>query len=116
LEFALVVPILFLLIWGGMNFSRAYQRLNVLTGSLREGARYGATLNPVDQALIRTKVATYSAAFGFPIDANQVTAVLNVEAVEVSVTNYALFTDLTGFGVLDAITVTRKAIFRWERS
>lgn len=114
-EFALVIPLLLIMLWGTIIMSRGYQRLNVLTGSLREGARYGATLNPVDQSLIRTKITNYSTAFGFTIDATQVTAQLVGNEVQVSVTNYPLFVGLGGFG-LASITVSRMAIFRWERS
>ncbi|MBL0170966.1 MAG: pilus assembly protein [Gemmatimonadaceae bacterium] len=119
-EFALVVPIFFLLVWGGLSFSRAYQRLNVLTGALREGARYGATLSAGTIGAVedsaRARITIYSTAFGFPVDPNQVTAALVGNEVRVSVTNYPLFADLTGFSVLSTITVTRQAIFRWERS
>ncbi len=123
-EFALVVPFFFLLVWGGLVFSRAYQRLNVLTASLREGARYGATLDPLVIATVqdsaRARIATYSTAFGYPIDINQVVVTAPVPGVSddvvVSVTNYPLFNDLTGFFGLNLITVSRTAIFRWERS
>ncbi|MBL0172258.1 MAG: pilus assembly protein [Gemmatimonadaceae bacterium] len=119
-EFALVVPIFFLLVWGGLSFSRAYQRLNVLTGALREGARYGATLDSLTigavEASVRARITVYSTAFGYPVDPSQVTAALVGNEVQVSVTNYPLFADLTGFSVLSTITVTRQAIFRWERS
>jgi Flp pilus assembly protein TadG len=117
-EFALVVPLLFLLVWAGLNFSRAYQRLNVLTGSLREGARYGATLPAAafSQATVRTRVSSYSTSFGFPIDVNQVTVTLSgsPQSVTVSVTNYPLFANLTGFSGLSSVTVTRSAVFRYE--
>jgi hypothetical protein len=115
-EFALVVPILFLLVWGTLNFSRAYQRLNVLTAALREGARYGATMNPVDEDAIRIKVRNFSSAFGYPIDDTQLNPLgLFGDQVEVGVTNYELFSDLSFFG-LSNIRVTRRAVFRWERA
>ena len=116
-EFALVVPIFFLLVWGGLVYSRAYQRLNVLTTSLREGARYGATLSVVDQDLIRQRVDSVASAFGYSaLDVTQVFAVLVGDEVQVGVTNYLLFYDLQFFFGLDAIPVSRTAIFRWERS
>jgi len=119
-EFALVVPFFFLLVWGGLVFARAYQRLGVLKGALREGARVGATIEPLNivnaQAIVRARVATYSTALGFPIDVNQVVVPLVTTDVNVSVTNYPLFADLTGFFNLNAITVSDTAIFRWERS
>ena len=119
IEFALVVPIFFLLVWGGLNFSRAYQRLNVLTGALREGARYGATLDLAAmigvQDSVNARIATYSNAFGFDVDTSQVVVTPSLDQLQVSVVNYPLFASLTGFGVLSTITVNRSAIFRCER-
>jgi Flp pilus assembly protein TadG len=117
IEFALVVPIFFLLVWGGLNFSRAYQRLNVLTGALREGARYGATLTTMAGVAdsVNARVASYSSAFGFEIDTTQVVTSYGLDQLQVSVVNYPLFANLTGFGILSTITVDRSAIFRCER-
>lgn len=118
-EFALVVPILFLLVWGIISFSRAYQRLNALTSSLREGARVGSTLaNPTaGTTQIKTAVRSFSVAFGYPVDTSRVT----VDAssgydVRVYVTNYPLFSGLNFVGGLSSITVSREAVFRWERA
>lgn len=41
-EFALVIPILLLLMVGIMEFSRAWMTQNILTSAAREGARVGA--------------------------------------------------------------------------
>ena len=71
------------------------------------------------QDSVRTRVDVYSAAFGFSdLDETQVTAVLDVPSseVRVSVTSYPLFSNLTGFGLLSTITVSRMAIFRCERA
>jgi Flp pilus assembly protein TadG len=115
-EFALVVPILFLLVWGALNFARAYQRLNVLTGALREGARLGSTQSTINQTAIRTAVANYSNAFGFSINTAAVSATLVGNEVRVSVTDYTLFSDLPYAFGLNLISVSRRATFRWERS
>lgn len=118
-EFALVVPVLFLLVWGIISFSRAYQRLNALTSSLREGARVGSTLaTPASGTTqIKTAIHNFSVAFGYPVDTSQVT----VDAssgfdVRVYVTNYPLFSGLNFVGGLSSITVSREAVFRWERA
>ncbi len=122
IEFALVVPILFLMVWGIINFSRAYQRLNTLSASLREGARYRSTMANPDTAWMRDSVCkrvyTFSSAFGFPIDTSQVQVpASNGLEVSVRVTNYQLFAGLNFLGnTLSSIRVTREAIFRWERS
>ena len=73
IEFALVVPILFLLVWGIISFSRAYQRLNALTASLREGARVASTLDSLvslgsRRTQVRTAVRSFSGALGYPVD------------------------------------------------
>lgn len=118
-EFALVVPILFLMVWAILSFSRAYQRLNALTSSLREGARIGSAM--VDPTLgagqIRATVHNFSTAFGYQVDTSLV--VVNASSgfdVRVSVTNYPLFAGLDFVGGLSSITVNREAIFRWERA
>lgn len=119
-EFALVVPIFFLLVSAVMMFGRAYQRLNVLTGGLREGGRYASTL-PGDpcsisnETDIRNRVGNYATAFGVSLN----TALVIVDCsnmparVRVWVNAYPLFSDLVFFG-LDSRTVTRAAIFRHE--
>ncbi len=48
-EFALVVPLLFALLFGMFSGGLAYNRKLALTNGVREGSRYGATL-AVDQA------------------------------------------------------------------
>ena len=118
-EFALVVPILFLLVWGILSFSRAYQRLNALTSSLREGARVGSALadppNGVGQ--IRAAVHNFSTAYGYQVDTSQVT--VNASSgfdVRVAVANYPLFAGLNFVGGLASMTVSREAVFRWERA
>ena len=126
-EFALVVPILFLLVWGIISFSRAYQRLNALTSSLREGARVASTLDNLTtdaakRTIVRTSIHTFSSAFGFTVDTNLVT--INASPpppggsgdVRVGVVNYPIFSGLAFVGGLSSITVTREAVFRCERS
>ena len=123
-EFALVVPILFLLVWGIISFSRAYQRLNALTSSLREGARVASTLdNLVSDAakrtIVLTSIRTFSAAFGYAVDTTRVTidAVTSGGTdVRIRVVNYPIFSGLSFVGGLSSITVSREAIFRCERS
>ena len=121
-EFALVVPILFLLVWGIISFSRAYQRLNALTSSLREGARVASTLDNLTtdaskRTMVRTSIHTFSSAFGYTVDTNLVTIdATSLVDVRVGVTNYPIFSGLNFVGGLSGITVTREAIFRCERS
>jgi hypothetical protein len=44
-EFALVVPILFLIVFGIVDFSRAFYTMSSLTAAVREGARLAATMD-----------------------------------------------------------------------
>jgi Flp pilus assembly protein TadG len=61
-EFALLAPILFLLVIGGIDFSRAYLVHNALTNSVREGARRGS-VQPLDDSGMKTRaLAELSAA------------------------------------------------------
>ncbi len=43
LEFALVLPLLLLLVLGAIEFGRAYFTYNILAKAVRDGARYAAT-------------------------------------------------------------------------
>lgn len=122
IEFALVVPILFLLVWGIMSFSRAYQRMNALTASLREGARVASTLDSIQTFAatrvpqVKATIHNFSTAFGFTIDTSQVVVdASNLVDVRVRVTNYPIFSGLNFVGGLSSITISREAIFRCER-
>ena len=121
-EFALVVPILFLLVWGIISFTRAYQRLNALTSSLREGARMASTMDKLvsdatrkDQ--VKAHMRTFSTAFGYAIDTALVTITTDALGgpVRVAVVNYPIFSGISFVGGLSSITVSREAIFRCEQ-
>jgi Flp pilus assembly protein TadG len=120
-EFALVVPILFLMVWGIISFTRAYQRLNALTSSLREGARTASTLSSLvssaaQRTLVKTTISNFSSAYGYTVDTSLVTVdASSTVDVRVSVTNYPLFSGINFLGGLSGITVNRVAIFRCER-
>jgi Flp pilus assembly protein TadG len=45
-EFALVMPILLLLVFGVTEFSRAWMTMNVITAAAREGARLAVVTDP----------------------------------------------------------------------
>lgn len=121
-EFALVVPILFLLVWGIISFSRAYQRLNALSASLREGARVASTMDsivtvPARANAVKASILSFSSAFGYAVDTSRVTVDASNNAdVRVGVANYPIFSGLSFVGGLSGITVTREAVFRCERA
>jgi Flp pilus assembly protein TadG len=65
IEFALVLPILLLVILGIFDFSFAFQRYQVLTNAAREGARIGV-LPGYGDADITARVLEYASASGLP--------------------------------------------------
>lgn len=127
IEFALVVPILFMMVWGIISFTRAYQRMNALTASLREGARLASTMDSVTSnppyasgvtrvKTVKTTIRNFSSAFGYAVDTSLVTVSAAGSDVTISVTNYPVFTGINFIGSLQNIRVTRQAIFRCERN
>src|SRR5215208_7205182 len=107
-EFALVIPIFFTIIFGIIQFSRAYSRLNALNSSLREGARKASTMPSAKQHRdsITAVVRSFSSSYGFAVDTSaaymQVTFGNNVT---VGVTNYPIFAGLNFLGGPQSITV-----------
>jgi Flp pilus assembly protein TadG len=125
IEFALVAPLLFLLIFGIIDLGRAYSTLNQLAASAREGARFAAVLpNPTSaaaQTQVRQTVRQFSAnqLGGAPISDSQIVVTFNQGAGTVTVAVQAypfqLVTPLAGVAGLRTIPITRQATFRWER-
>src|SRR5215831_20227506 len=76
IEFALVLPILLLLVLGIVDFGFLFQRLEVVTNAAREGARI-AVLPSYDAYDIRVRVNNYLVDGGVPIDPNNATANTN---------------------------------------
>jgi Flp pilus assembly protein TadG len=124
-EFALVAPLLLILVFGIIDLGRAYATLNQLAASAREGARVAAVLpNPESSSsttLIRQTVKQFSdrQLGGSPVSDNQIFVTLNRTAatvtVEVRSYSFQLVTPLAGFAGLRTIPITRRATFRWER-
>ena len=123
-EFALVAPLLLLLIFGIVDLGRAYATLNQLAASAREGARVAAVLpNPesaASQARIREAVKKYDRQLGgSPVADGQIVVTLDrpggTVTVEVRAYSFQLVTPLAGVAGLRTIPITRRATFRWER-
>ena len=51
-EFALVLPLFVLLVFGAVEFGRAYLRQHLLTNAAREGARVGSLPDSDEQAVV----------------------------------------------------------------
>src|SRR6185437_5847702 len=121
-EFALIVPILFFLVFGIVDCGRAYFTMNNLAAAVREGARYGAVLpSPVPawaSDSMSQRVIDFSFTFGgIPLQKSQVTSVIDAGAETATVTaNYTFrpITPLLRMINMDSIPMTEKAVFRWE--
>ena len=66
IEFALVLPLLLLIVLGIVDFGFMFQRLEVVTNAAREGARL-AVLPGYDQADISKRVCDYVLTGGVPV-------------------------------------------------
>jgi len=72
-EFALIAPLLFMLIFGIISFGLAWSEKNVYVGAAREGARYAAVKCAPDATICTTnliKARITGAAVGYPVDLN----------------------------------------------
>ena len=71
-EFALVLPIFVLLVFGAIEFGRAYYDLHLLTNAAREGARYGI-VNEGDATGVQNAVSNLTAGMNISFPPSTVT-------------------------------------------
>jgi len=122
-EFALVMPILALIIFGIIDFGRAFYTVNNIISAVREGARYGAILaapmSTTGQREIRDRVRNVSQPFGGDSlrDEQILIEFPDGELVRVRVENYPFrpLTPIAGALGVGTWPITRQATFRWER-
>ena len=122
-EFALVMPILALIIFGIIDFGRAFYTVNNIISAVREGARYGAILSApmstTGQREIRDRVRSVSQPFGGDSlrDDQILIEFPNAELVRVRVESYPFrpLTPIAGALGVGTWPITRQATFRWER-
>lgn len=60
-EFALILPLLVLILMGVFDFGRAFYAYNNISGGAREGARYGV-IHPTETAAIEGRVEAHAVA------------------------------------------------------
>lgn len=121
-EFALIVPILFFIVFGIVDFGRAYFTMNSLATAVREGARYGAVLETPDVApypdSIKQHVKDFALTFGGDsLRSSDVTTTLNKTAQTLTVTARYTFRPITPLFAMigrDSISMQQTAVFRWE--
>jgi len=58
-EFAIVAPVFFLLVFGMIEYGRMVMVQQILTNASREGARYAVILDSNDTTAVQTKVTDY---------------------------------------------------------
>lgn len=125
-EFALVVPILLVLVLGIVDFGRLLFIANSLTAAVREGGRELATLptlaDATRRAAIQARVVAAFQPFGGPaLTPAQVvlsTAPDASGAVSVRVASYSYAPITPVFRLIGhgTVTLSRQAVFRWERT
>ncbi len=121
-EFGLVVPILLLVVFGIVDFGRAYHTLNNLTSAVREGARYGAVLQypeePDNIEDIKQRVVDFAYQLGGEaLTKDDVTVDPDVDngMMEVSaVYTFVPITPLAPMLKMGSIPMQQKAVFRLE--
>lgn len=78
-EFALVLPVLLLIVAGIFEFGLLFQRFQAVTNAAREGARVGV-LPDYDAADVQARVAAYLTASGVTVPATVSVATIQVTA------------------------------------
>jgi Flp pilus assembly protein TadG len=125
-EFAVVLPLLLLLVFGIIDFGRALYTLNNLTSAVREGGRYAAA--QVEDPTSATAVAAVTArvtdavvAFGGNPGDPTVTVVPDAaypttQTLTVTIVDYPFqpLTPLAGMIGMGTILMSPSAVFRWE--
>jgi Flp pilus assembly pilin Flp len=121
-EFALVMPILALIIFGIIDFGRAFYTVNNIISAVREGARYGAILStPISttgQQEIRERVRNVSKPFGGDtLQDSHIDIEFDGELITVRVDSFPFrpLTPIAGALGVGTWPITREATFRWER-
>jgi Flp pilus assembly protein TadG len=128
-EFAIVLPVLLLIVFGIVDFGRALYTLNDLTAAAREGARKAAVQLPdpttaAVQSTVKSTVRAYVIAFGgdslkdsdINVTYNPSTAIATLQSINVQIVSYPFkpITPLAGMIGMGTITMSPSATFRWE--
>jgi Flp pilus assembly protein TadG len=123
-EFAVVVPVLLVLVMGIIDFGRMYAVAASLAAATRDGARQGATATDLTDATqlaaIKARVVSgFQPLGGTALTAANVSVTLDGSYnVVVTVSNYRYvpITPIASLVGLGTVTLNRTALFRWERT
>jgi Flp pilus assembly protein TadG len=122
-EFAIVLPLLLLLVCGVIDLGRLLYAYDNLTSAVREGARLAAVQQDptlaASQAAVRSRVQQWNfpGKRGTPtVSVTPNAALPNTQFVTVTVTAYAFnwITPLPAFAGLNNVAIWPSAAFRWE--
>jgi len=116
-EFALVVPLLLLLLWGIVDIGRAFYTLNNLASAVREGARTAAVMatdptTVANKTIIKSTVTTAFKPIGPALTTDSVFVTLANREITVKASYPFAPLVLVGW----TFPVVRSAIFRWEQA
>ena len=135
-EFAIIVPVLLILLLGIVDFGLAFFQQNLLVAAAREGARLAAVQQkPCDgatQTIVRDRVRLLFVGTRITPPANNATAIPitfvpntcgtspnSVQSITVRIANFP-YTPLTPVfrlvNLSGTINMTATAVYRWERS
>lgn len=115
-EFALILPVILLLVVGMLEFARAWNLHQVMTDAAREGARRAVIANPVmDQDSVRAAMWRYLAQFGYDpnyssiMSANTITPIDSFKVTGANIT--ITFSLPYRFWILPGQSITMKTAF-----
>lgn len=123
-EFAIVVPVLLVLLFGIIDFGRMMAVGASLASAVRDGGRQAAVSTDLTDATqisaVKTRVINaFQPIGGAPLASGNIA--VNIDAsynVTVKVTGYTYrpITPIAGMIGMGTVTFTRAAVFRWERT
>jgi len=118
-EFAIVLPVLLLLVFGIIDFGRALSAQNSIVAAVNDGARLAAVQYPsVDQQAVRDSVKSFLAPLGITptvvVRENPSRGPVQSITVEVSRYPFRPITPLAGALGFSTIPISASATFRWE--
>ena len=113
-EFALLIPVLIIIVMGIIEFGRLWMTMVTLSGAAREGVRVAAVTAP-DQALVEAAVDRVLDA----ADISGATITISGPSAEneVTVSVEITYTVITGSlvpGLSGSMQLARSAVMRWE--
>ena len=123
-EFALIFPVLLIMLLAIIDFGRMMAVAASLAAAVRDGARMGAaTTNVTDASQIAAVqarvVSTFQAFGGTRLTTNNVAVSVDANwniTVKVTGYTYVPITPIARMIGMGTVTLTRAAVFRWERT